>query len=205
MPIEAVIFDLGGVLVRTEDRSSRQLLAESMGLSYEDLDRAVFSSESFRRAQLGEISVDRHWQIVFEDLGVPLQDRERFKAHFWGGDRLDVQLVDYIRTLRSRYRTALLSNYSSDLRTLLTNVWRIEDAFDEIFISAELGMMKPDKKIFQYVVKRLGVPVQKVVFVDDFPVNVTGARDAGLRAVQFRSRPQTIEELNALLENGDRT
>lgn len=204
MPIEVVIFDLGGVLVRTEDRSPRQLLAESLGLSYDDLDRAVFSSESYRRAQLGEISVERHWQIVLEDLDVPPQDREHFKAQFWGGDRLDVQLVDYIRALRSRYRTALLSNYSSDLRALLTNVWRIEDAFDEIFISAELGMMKPDKKIFHHVVKRLGVPVQKVVFVDDFPINVEGARDAGLQVVQFRSRSQTIKELNALLENGDR-
>jgi putative hydrolase of the HAD superfamily len=64
--------------------------------------------------------------------------------------------------------------------------------FDVIVISAEEGVRKPDARIFERTLARLGVAPDEAVFVDDFPVNVAGARAAGLHALQFTGTPETI-------------
>lgn len=202
MTVKAVIFDLGGVLVRTDDREPRRRLAESLELSYAGIDGVVFSGESHRKAQVGTIGADEHWRNVLASLGLGPEDRRDFEARFWGGDRLDVALVDFIREMRLRTTTALLSNYWDNLRTLLTDVWRIEDAFDRVFISAELGLAKPGAEIYQHVVNALGVAPEEAVFVDDFPENVAGANDVGLQGILFHSRQQVIADVNALMQMG---
>jgi len=70
MTISAVIWDLGGVLLRTEDFSSRQALADRMGKSRTELENLVFDGDSGDRAQLGEISADEHWDNIRRILGL---------------------------------------------------------------------------------------------------------------------------------------
>lgn len=198
MTIRAVIFDLGGVLVRTDDRGPRTRYANRLNLTYEQLDEAVFNNETAARAALGEIPVERHWERVCQSLGIPVAESAAFQEAFWGGDRLDTRLVGYLRSLRPRYKTALLSNAWSDLRRNLEGRWGILDAFDEIFISAEIGLAKPDPRIYHHVVQRLGVAPDEAVFVDDFPENITAARREGLHAVRFTGTDQVIAELERL-------
>jgi epoxide hydrolase-like predicted phosphatase len=199
--ITTVIFDLGGVLVRTEDRQPRQQLAESHGLSFQELEGLVYGSASARQATIGKISKDAHLDAVLESLGLPADASKEFGDRFWGGDRLDLVLVDFIRGLRQEYLTALLSNAWDDLRSMLVNYWKIADAFQEIFISGEMGLAKPDPAIYQEVVKRLAVDPAEIVFVDDFIENVEAARQAGWNAVHFRSREQALAELAEYLDN----
>ena len=110
MPIRAVIFDLGGVLVRTEDRTSRTRLAERAGLTYMELSELVFDSQSARRAMRGEITTEEHWEEVNKKLGLSKEEYPQVPLDFWAGDRLDEDLVNYLRGLRPQYKTALLSN-----------------------------------------------------------------------------------------------
>lgn len=200
MSIKAVIFDLGGVLVRTEDRSPRTRLAERFGLTYEQIDKLVFNSETATRAAMGEIDAQKHWEAICSKLSVPVEEAEAVAQAFWGGDQLDQTLVDFIRLLRLRCKTALLSNHWSHLRAELQERWEILDAFDEVIISAEVGLAKPGKEIFELVVQRLGVDPEEAVFVDDFRENIEGARAAGLHAVLFKNTGQTIADLNAYLK-----
>ncbi len=199
--ITTVIFDLGGVLVRTEDRLPRQQLAESHGLSFRELEGLVYGSKTARQATVGKIPADAHKEAVLESLGLPAGAFKEFGDRFWGGDRLDGVLVDFIRGLCEEYLTALLSNAWDDLRPLLENYWKIADAFQEIFISGELGLAKPDPAIYQEVVKRLAVNPAEIVFVDDFIENVEAARDEGWNAIHFRSREQALAELAEYLDN----
>jgi epoxide hydrolase-like predicted phosphatase len=198
--IRAVIFDLGGVLVRTEDPSPRQRLADRLNLSYAELSSLVFDSDSSIQATLGKISTQAHWEAIRLALNLAPEELSSVPEHFWGGDRLDTVLVDYLRSLRPRYRTALLSNAWDDLRPYLVNYWKIADAFDELIISAEVGLAKPDANIYRLAVERLGAAPEEAVFVDDFPANVVGAQAAGLHAIQFRNREQALAELEALLD-----
>lgn len=200
MSIQAVIWDLGGVLLRTEDKSPRQALAQRLGMTLGEIEDFVFNHESGKRAQRGEVDITQHWNGLMQELGWPLEDLPIFQQSFFGGDRLDEDLLAYIHSLRPRYRLGLLSNAFSDLRHLLADVWHIDHVFDALIISAEVGVMKPDQYIYQVAVERLGVAAQETVFIDDFQHNVAGARAAGLRAIQFHTSQQVRIELETLLQ-----
>lgn len=200
MSIQAVIWDMGGVLLRTEDPQPRQALADSLGQSREQLEEIVFGGESGRRAQLGLISIEEHWENVLRQLSLPPEALTAFQRDFWGGDRLDRDLLDFIRTLRPRYKVGLLSNAFSDLRRLVVEIWQFADLFDAMTISAEVTLMKPDPRIYHLAAEQLGVPVSAAVFVDDFKRNVTAAQEAGMQAIHFRRLEQARQELQALLD-----
>ncbi len=202
--LPTVIFDFGGVLARTEDRAPRAQLAAHFGMTYEELDALVFGSETAQQAALGRISAAQHWQAVARRLEWPLEELPALQRAFWGGDELDEMLLDFLRSLRSRWRTALLSNAWDDLRAGLESEWRIADAFDRIFISAELGLAKPDPAIYAEVQRRLQTPPERLIFVDDFEENVAAARQAGWMAVHFRNAGQAVAEVNAWLARQER-
>lgn len=199
MSIRAVIWDLGGVLLRTEDYGPRDGLAQRLGMSRLELEETAFGKEAGKRGQRGEVSASEHWATIAQSVGLPV---ETFWNEFFGGDRLDQELVAAIRELRLRYRTGLLSNAFSDLRGLVTEQWKIADAFDELVISAEEGVMKPDERIYRITLERLGVAAQEAVFVDDFKRNVEAAERAGIRAIHFRGPQQAWSELEQILKDG---
>ena len=203
MVIQAVIWDLGGVLVRTEDYAPRQALAQRYGMTLAEIEEFVFSGESGDRAQRGEISVEQHWENQGRQLGLSPEEIQAFRDEFWGGDRLDTDLVAYIRRLRLDFKTGLLSNAFSDLRRVVTETWRFADAFDEMVISAEVGVVKPDPRIYHLALERLEAPPEAAVFIDDFRRNIEGARAVGLNAIHFKDPVQARGELEGLL-NGSR-
>jgi epoxide hydrolase-like predicted phosphatase len=199
MTIQAIIWDLGGVLLRTEDRQPRAQLARELNLTYADIDRLVFNSPSARQASRGEITASQHWQNLCEICSWPEDRLPELQARFWGGDRLDPELIEFIRSLKPTYTTALLSNNWSDLRQALTTQWQIADAFDEIIISAEVGLVKPDPRIFRLTAAKLGVTPEQALFVDDFIENVQAAQAEGWQAVHFQNSQQAMAEIKALL------
>ncbi len=199
--IKAVLFDLGGVLMRTEDPQHREALAERYGMTYREISKLVYERESAVLATLGKITAEEHWQNIQEELDLDDAELDRFKEEFWAGDVLDEVLVDFIRGLGLHYTTALLSNAWDDLREALSDLWEIDDAFDRIFISAEIGLAKPGDEIYQYVIEELGHQPAEMVFIDDFPENVQAARENGINAIHFRSREQALGELRELLDN----
>lgn len=203
MAIKAVIWDVGGVLVRTEDYTLREQLAQSLGMSRLELEEHVYGLESGKRVQLGEIPADEHWANVLRSLDLGAGRLRDFQKRFWGGDYLDVELIDYIRSLRRTYKTGLLSNAFPDLRPMAVEKWKFADAFDEMIISAEVGLMKPDARIYHLAVKKLGVEPPEAVFLDDFLHNVEGARAVNMHAVHFKNPAQAKNALEKILRVGE--
>lgn len=198
--IKAVVWDLGGVLARTLDRAPRTELASRLGMTYAELDEAVFNSSSARQATLGKISVEEHWANVYRSLNWPVEHQDVFQELFWGGDRLDQDLVAYIRRLKPAFKTGLLSNNWPNLRHLIEDRWQIADAFDELVISAEVGLKKPESPIYELTLQRLGVLPEQAIFVDDFIENIHAAQQLSWQAVHFQNPDQALAEINALLE-----
>ena len=201
MHIRAVLFDFGGVIVRTNDRTPRERLAARLGIAYDQLSSLVFDSESALQATLGKITTQEHWEALRNELGLSQDDHANLPLDFWGGDVLDQELVDYIRALRPDYKTSLISNAWDDLRQVLEYTWKISDVFDEIIISAEVGVAKPDPRIYQIALERLAVAPQQAVFVDDYPANIAGARAVGMHAIHFKNSLQARKELDRLLNS----
>lgn len=201
MSIRAVIWDLGGVLVRTNDFASRAELAAQHGMSREALEELVYGEDSGKRAQLGLIDVNQHWENVRTALRLPDDQVDEFRTLFWGGDRLDVGLIDFIRDLKREYRTGLLSNAFSNLRQVIRETWQIADAFDAIVISAEEGVVKPDPRIYRISLDRLEVQSGEALFIDDMRPNVDAARRLGMQAIQFLSAEQARSDVLNILNS----
>jgi epoxide hydrolase-like predicted phosphatase len=197
--IQAIYFDIGGVLVRTEDKTPRDQLAARLGISREVLNDLVFSGEQGQRAQCGEISAAELWEGVRKFLHLPVEAMPQVRQEFFGGDRLDTGLLDYIRILHQHYKTGIISNALDNTRSMIENRWGMTDAFNTIIISAEVGVMKPDARIFQIALQSLGLPPHEAMFVDDFADNVEGARAVGMHAIQFHNPEQIRLDLEAIL------
>jgi len=200
--IRAVIFDFGGVLVRMIDDRPRLALAKQLGVPLSRIDDLVFFSESAQRASRGEINVGMHWNAVREALGIRSEDMPKFLEQYWSADDVSWDLLDYIRTLRPQYKVGLLSNAWDDLRQTMHNRWNIDGLFDELIISAEVGLVKPDPRVFQLAVGRLKIEPAQALFIDDMSVNVEAARQEGLEAIQFLNTQQTITDIRKFLADG---
>jgi glucose-1-phosphatase len=184
--IKALLFDFGGVLVRTEDWSPRRRWEARLGLAERALDAAVFNSEVARRASRGEQSVADVWADVARALRLDDAQLDECRRDFWAGDKLDTELVALLQSLRPRYQTAILSNAWNDARDNFTRLFRLDQVFDLLIISAEEGLTKPDPRVYLLAAERLGVRPEEVVFVDDFIENVEGARAVGMVAIHYQ-------------------
>jgi epoxide hydrolase-like predicted phosphatase len=198
MSIKAVFFDLGGVIVRTEFQVPRQQLADRLGMDYDDLNKIVFDSESSGRASIGEITSEEHWTSIVQRLKRPASELSLIRDEFFAGDIVDRTLVEYIRSLRGKYKTGLISNAWGDLRDFIVRE-KFDDAFDRLIISAEVGAMKPDPKIFQVALNEFGVSPKEAVFVDDFLVNIEGCEKVGIKGIHFKDPQSTMQQLKKLI------
>lgn len=196
--IRAIFFDFGGVIMRTEYQSPRQRLAERLNMEYEDLVRLVFESETGRKASIGVESAEAHWAAIMKKLRLPGSALQSVRDEFFGGDVLDRGLIQLMRDLRRRYKIGLISNAWNDLRDYITRQG-FADVFDAMIISAEVGVVKPDPKIFRFALDQLHVRAKEAVFVDDFKVNIEGCESVGMKGLLFRDPERDIQKLKALL------
>jgi putative hydrolase of the HAD superfamily len=199
MTIRAIFFDFGGVIARTEYQAPRQHLAERLGMEYEDVVKIVFESPSSNRAAIGEISVEEHWAEVTKRVRRPASETEAIREEFFAGDVIDRDIVEFLRSLRPRYHVGLISNAWPDLRNYIIEQ-KFDDAFDHMTISAEVGVMKPEAKIYEIALKQAGVSPNEAVFVDDFIENIDGCEELGMRGIHFRDPKDAMTTLKQLLD-----
>lgn len=200
----AVIWDMGGVLVRNMAPEPRQRLAKKYGLTEPLLEDLVFANPVSAKASVGEAGVDELWNFVAQELHIDPKEMPAFEAAFWSSDRMDEDLVDFVRSLHASYKTGLLSNAFSDTRASLNARFpRLLPIFDVSIFSAEVGLVKPDPRFYEMMLEKLGVKADESVFVDDFIENVEGARAVGMKAVHFKNAQQARQAvLEELCSNG---
>ena len=196
--LRAVVFDFGGVLVRTEDHTGRRQWEARLGLGERALDRLVFDSGVAIRATVGDVPDSAIWEDVARTLKLAAEQVDVLRRDFWAGDKLDPDLVAMLASLRPHYKTAILSNAWSSGRETIARLYGLDQAVDTIIISAEEGLAKPDPRLFQLVTERLGVKPEEAVLVDDFLDNIDGARAAGWQAILYRSSLDVRAELEKL-------
>jgi epoxide hydrolase-like predicted phosphatase len=197
---QAVIFDWGGVLMRTADYAPRHAWDARLGLAAGQVESVVHGIEAWTQVQRGEIEEAAYWRAVAAALGLDEADAARLRADFYRGDALDEALVALIRRLRGRgLLVGLLSNNAPGLAAEL-DALGLADLFDARAISAEIGVMKPDPAAYHAILDRLDVPPGAALFVDDSADNVAGARAVGMAAVRFTPDLDVEAAVDAWLE-----
>ncbi len=198
--IRAVLVDVGGVLVRTEDLEPRRQWERRFGMRDWELADLVFNNPVSQRASLGQATWDDNWAEVARRLSLPPAELEALRADFWKGDVWDEGLIRYIASLRARVKTGIISNALRGAREQVTA--QVGGAnFDEMVFSYEEGVEKPDPEIYRRALARLGVQPAEAVFVDDMLPNVEGARAVGMFGILFTHPAQARTEIEQLLNS----
>ncbi len=196
---------MGGVIIRTEDAAPRLRLAERYGLDRAGVEKLVFGSEAARSAELGQVGEQAVWESIRRALGLNDAQLADFQREFWRGDCLDRSLVELAASLRPGVKTGLLTNaWNPTPLTIFTRQFGlpesfVESAYDVVVSSAAVGLRKPDPRIYQVILARLGAQPAEAVFVDDFIENIEAAQALGMHGVHFRSPAQAVAELHSLL------
>lgn len=181
----ALIFDFGGVLMKTVDYSPRHRWDARLGLTPGSVERVVHGTPAWVQAQTGIISPRAYWQDVGQQLNLTGSEVERLREDFYSGDTLDMALIGYIGELRAAgYTVALLSNDSLELEDKLLRLG-IVPLFDPVVISAQIGVMKPEPGAYQHTLAKLNRPPQQTIFIDDRKENVSAALALGIHAIHY--------------------
>ena len=197
--IQAVIFDYGNVLSRTLDPRPRAVWEDKIGLAPGGLQQAVHNDQSWVEAQCGRMSIAAYWNEVGKTLNLTPPEVKALRMDFYRGDSRNDDLVARIDQMRTTgLRTAILSNFSPELRPMLTQQ-ALQQRFDTIVISAEIGVMKPAAAAYQAVLDRLALPAARCVFIDDQAANIAAAQALGMYGIVFRDNASCLAALDRLL------
>lgn len=199
MSIKAVIFDFGGVLVRTGSQVLRRQWEQRLGLRPGEAERLVFGGETEDAVQLGRITDAAHWAWLGDRLGLAADALAQFRSDFFADDAADPALLAYIDRLRAAgLHLGILSNAGANAREIFTERYDIPRHFDAVTISGEEGFMKPDPRLYEIALARAGVQPAEAIFVDDMPRNIEAAQALGLHGVLFDDPARVIRTLAAL-------
>lgn len=189
--IQAIIFDFFDV-IRT-DGFNRWL--KKNGLKLEGL-----FVEAAEKNDRGEYQGKEFFVELARLSGQTPESVEQEMEH---GNEFNRELLDYITTLRTSYRTAVLSNAPSAYIRNEIAMNDLDQYFDEIIVSSEVGYLKPQREIFELALSRLGVAAENTLFTDDNPRHVAGAQAAGLHTILFESTEQFRRDFEQLIAKDD--
>lgn len=136
-----------------------------------------------------------------QSTGMSAEDFSTFEAEFWDiyMGQPNEELIAWFGALRPRYRTAILTNSFVGAREQEEARYGFTSLCDLAIYSHEEGLRKPDPRIFALAAERLGVAPAEIVFLDDVPANIEGARAFGYHAVLFSDTTQAIADIETLL------
>ncbi|HSX28557.1 MAG TPA: HAD-IA family hydrolase [Candidatus Saccharimonadales bacterium] len=186
--IKAVVFDFYGVVsIRRHQAFLESAIPDRQSLAN------IY--ELRRQRDLGMVTPDEYMAEVSRVTG---QSLEEVAVHMRDERVLNQPLIAVINDLHNTYKIGLLSNAASDLHTTLAHA-QLTKLFDDVIVSAEVGMVKPDPHIFELACDRLEVQPHEAVMVDDLPENCEAAQAAGWAAVCYHTFAQCEAEIQRIL------
>lgn len=199
--IEALLFDLGGVVLEIDFERVFRHWALRSKLSVDEI-RARFSvDDTYQGHERGEIDAAGYFDHLRRLLRLEGSDAEiaaGWNAVFVGRIEPAITLV---RQARRRLPCYCLTNTNPTHQTAWSGGYpELASLFDEIFVSSELGMRKPERRAYENVARRIGVDPGRVLFFDDLAQNIEGAKTAGMPGVLVRGPDDIREGLAAVAQ-----
>ncbi len=187
-PADALLFDLGGVLIELDWDAMFAHWARASGIEAGVLRGRFGFDEPYERHERGEIATPEYFAALRTRMGFALGDADI--AEGWGRifPRAVPDTIALLERLAARVPLYLFSNTNPAHQA----VWQRDFAhhlrpFRRMFTSCEIGVRKPERRAFEHVAREIGVPAPRILFFDDTLENVHAARAAGLQAVHVRS------------------
>ncbi|MCF7980368.1 MAG: HAD family phosphatase [Pseudomonadales bacterium] len=183
--IKNTVFDLGAVLVHWSPEEIAQQFAQDEMQKQLLLDQ-VFHHQDWKRLDLGAITEQQAIQSFARNTALPLS---RIKALL---DAIKAYLTPKEETVallselhQQGHRLFCLSNICMEIFEHLASRYTFFDLFEDIIVSAEVKLAKPDPEIFKYMLNRFDILPEETLFIDDLPANVESANNLGIQAIRF--------------------
>jgi len=201
MAIKAIIFDIGGVLEITPNLELDKKWEQKLDLKPGELNQRL--GDVWRGGSVGMISIEQVHTSIGEIMGWSEAQVNEFMLDIWREylGTLNVELAEYFRSLRPKYQTAIISNSFVGAREKEAHYYQFDTLCDFILYSHEVGLRKPDPKIFRLACERLGLQPNEVIFVDDHHEVYASAQAMGMHCIEYKDNAQVIAEIEACIAN----
>lgn len=199
--IRNIIFDLGDVILNIDVPIASKSFGELSGKEQAEIIQIFKENDLFRQFETGLLDEPKFRNYVREILNLPDLSDEAIDTA-WNSLLLDLppERVELLKKLAKKYRLFLLSNTSSihitQVNKILkasTGVEKLGDLFETVFLSYEMGLMKPDPRIYSRVLEEAGLLAEETLFLDDNADNIKGASEVGIATIHVQ-KPLTILE-----------
>jgi len=206
--IEAVISDFGGVLTSPLIESfmafqdETGISMETLGITMQEIAEADGEHPLYEleRGNTTEVDFLERMADQLEHAIGHRPEMHRFSETYFKALRPNEPMIDLMRELRgSGYRMALLTNNVREWEPTWRSMLPVDEIFELVVDSAFVGCRKPEPRIYEITLERLGLSGSECLFIDDVADNCAGARALGLNAVHFRDNKQAIPEIRAAL------
>ena len=198
---ETVLLDLGNVVLGIDFRRVFRAWASSAEVPESIFYDGWALDQAYKDHEIGKIDFHAYTQALSDRFGVNLP------IDAWQSGWNDIwtepfhSVIDLLPEVAERYNLYAFTNtndtHAAHWRDLFGHSL---DSFDDIFVSSEIGLRKPDQQAFDYVCQCMSTPSAQVVFLDDSLENITGAQTAGLDARHVDSEAAVVRTLRGLLE-----
>ena len=195
MTIEALLFDLGKVVVDFNFDLGMQRFASRSSLDRQAFSRVLFDEAWLPPYERGEINSAQYHRHLCESGGLNMELEEFHES--WSSVFLPDLLIpeSLIADLGERYPLILVSNTNESHVKYIERNYNVLRHFDVKVFSHVVGALKPDRRIYEAAIAAAGHPPDSLFFTDDREENVRGAENLGIHAHQFTNTSKLIEAL----------
>ncbi len=197
--VHALLFDLGGVVIGFDFGRAFQLWALRAGCDPSALEERFSLDDAYERHERGEIPASADFAALRQSLKIELSDQEFI--HGWNDVYLGLVpgIGDLLSIARQHLPLFAFTNSNPTHKATWEHLYaNALEPFDTIFVSSDLGYRKPDPEAFNLVTRTMGFDPRTVLFFDDSPDNVEGARSVGMQAVVVQSIADVRRALSQL-------
>ncbi len=199
--VKAILVDLCGVLLQMDWQPAAEAWEQALGHPSGTFLSAMFGGND-GTALVGKVPEEEWWDTVRGRLEVSADVLREIRTDLLRRQAADVVLAAGVAALRPSKRVCLVSNAWSGTRTMI-EAYGLHGILDEVVISAEVGVAKPNARIFPIAAERVGCAPEECIFIDDVLANVVAAGELGMAGILHSHTPTTLAAVERILA-GDR-
>lgn len=193
--IKTIFFDIGGVLITDPEKYMFADLALEFRKDYATLMK--IRDKWIDKLVVAEITHREYWEGILKESGIE-GDPKKFEQRIYEYLLEIYGMLDLVKSLKDKYKIGAISNHTIDWAKDMTKKYNLKSYFDDIVLSCDVKVAKPNPEIYKIALQRLNAKPEESLFIDNKESCLSPARKLGMKTVLFESREQLLEDLEKL-------
>ncbi|MBI4176534.1 MAG: HAD family phosphatase [Candidatus Aenigmarchaeota archaeon] len=195
--IRAIIFDIGGVVVRTDWNKFFRKYVKQSRIPSSRLQRELIENPEWRECYKGKLAEADIWKRLERDSGIGSAIIRQVRTMWKNVFEIDPEVMKIVEALKKHYEVFALTNVGSDSAKFIGDMG-VYKAFDDVVLSFEVGMVKPEQEIYHHLLREFKLEPDECVFIDNLEQNLPPAAELGIKTIKFDSVQQVKRALKKL-------